>query len=242
MMNLENKLYIVIPAYNEEANIAQVVEDWYPIVEKYGKDSRLVIVNDGSKDSTYSILTDLSKEKPLLVPLNKENGGHGATVLYGYRYALENGADYIFQTDSDGQTLPSEFEPFWNSRDKYDIVIGYRQGRKDGFSRVVVTRVLRFVVYLCFRVFVLDANTPYRLMKASKLKENMKFVPDDFFLSNVALSAIYKKRKMKMHFIPITFRPRQGGVNSINLKRIFKIGVKALGDFKKINDNLKNYQ
>ena len=39
----------------------------------------------------------------------------GATVLYGYKYALKNGADYIFQTDSDGQTLPEEFEPFWLS-------------------------------------------------------------------------------------------------------------------------------
>lgn len=237
---MSDKLFIVIPAYNEEANIRQVVEEWYPIVAKYGTDSRLVVVNDGSKDSTFSILTDLSKDMPQLIPLNKENGGHGAAVLYGYRYALNNGADYVFQTDSDGQTLPSEFDPFWNSKDKYDIVIGYRQGRKDGFSRKVVTRVLRIVVQLCFGVFVLDSNTPYRLMKADKLKDNMKYVPDDFFLSNVALSAIYKKRKMKMHFIPITFRPRQGGVNSINLKRIFKIGLKAFSDFKQINDNLKN--
>lgn len=239
---MNDKLYIVIPAYNEEANIRQVVEDWYPIVEKFGTDSRLVVVNDGSKDSTFTILTDLSKEMPQLIPLNKENGGHGATVLYGYRYALDNRADYIFQTDSDGQTLPSEFEPFWNSKDKYDIIIGNRFGRKDGFSRIIVTRVLRLVVQICFGVFVLDSNTPYRLMKAEGLKDNMRFVPSDFFLSNVALSAIYKKRKMKMHFIPITFRPRQGGVNSINIKRIIKIGFKAFGDFKKINDNLKNYQ
>jgi len=239
---MSDKLYIVIPAYNEEANIRQVVEEWYPIVQNYGNDSRLVVVNDGSKDSTFSILADLSKDMPQLIPLNKANGGHGVAILYGYKYALDNGADYIFQTDSDGQTLPSEFEPFWNSKDKYDIVIGYRQWRKDGFSRVIVTRVLRLVVHICFGVFVLDANTPYRLMKAEGLKDNMKFIPSDFFLSNVALSAIYKKRKMKMHFIPITFRPRQGGVNSINIKRIFKIGFKAFGDFNKINQNLKNYE
>jgi len=236
-----DKLYIVMPAYNEEANISQVVKEWYPIVQKYGTDSRLVVVNDGSKDSTFSILTSLSKDMPQLIPLSKTNGGHGAALLFGYKYALDNGADYIFQTDSDGQTLPSEFEPFWESRDKYDIIIGYRLGRKDGFSRKIVTRVLRLVVHICFGVFVLDPNTPYRLMKARTLKENMKFIPSDFFLSNVALSAIYKKRNKRMHFIPITFRPRQGGVNSINLKRIFKIGLKAFGDFRKINDNLKNY-
>ena len=53
--------------------------------------------------------------RPLLVAQTKPNGGHGSTVLYGYRYAIENGADYVFQTDSDGQTPPSEFDEFWES-------------------------------------------------------------------------------------------------------------------------------
>lgn len=239
---MSDKLYVVIPAYNEQDNIKSVVEDWYPIVEAHGEDSRLVVINDGSKDSTLAILREMAAGMPKLVPLDKENGGHGATIMYGYRYALDNGADYIFQTDSDGQTLPSEFEPFWNSREKYNVIIGYRNNRKDGFSRIIVTRVLRLVVKICFGVFVLDANTPYRLMQAKGLRENMKYIPDDFFLSNVALSAIYKKRRMKMHFIPITFRPRQGGTNSINIKKIFKVGINAFADFRKINVNLKGIE
>lgn len=235
---MSDSLYIVIPAYNEQDNIKQVVTDWYPVVQQYGEGSKLVVIDDGSKDSTFSILKEMTSEMPQLVPLTKPNGGHGATVLYGYRYALSQGADYIFQTDSDGQTLPSEFAPFWNSKEKYDMVVGYRSHRKDGFSRIVVTRVLRLVVHLCFHVFVLDSNTPYRLMKADTLKECMKYVPEDFFLSNVALTAIYKKKGKKLHFIPITFRPRQGGVNSINLPRIFKIGVKSFSDFREINKRL----
>lgn len=236
---MANSLYIIIPAYNEQDNIRQVVDEWYPIVENHGDDSRLVVIDDGSKDDTYSILTQMAQSKPLLTPLTKPNGGHGATLLYGYNYALDNGADYIFQTDSDGQTLPSEFAPFWSSRDKYDIIIGYRNHRQDGLSRIIVTRVLRLVVYLCFHVFVLDANTPYRLMSAESLRENIKYIPNDFFLANVALTAIYKKRSMKLHFIPITFRNRQGGTNSINIKKIVKIGIKAFSDFATINKNLK---
>ena len=58
-----DKLYIVIPAYNEEENIENVINDWYPVVEKIGKDSRLVIINDGSKDSTYDIMLKIKKEK-----------------------------------------------------------------------------------------------------------------------------------------------------------------------------------
>ena len=236
---MADSLYIVIPAYNEQDNIRQIVKDWYPVVQKYGEASRLVIIDDGSRDNTYSILKELAATRPLLIPLTKENSGHGATVLYGYRYALDNGADYIFQTDSDGQTIPSEFAPFWSTKDKYDIIIGYRNKRRDGLSRIFVTKVLRLVVHICFKEFVLDSNTPYRLMSASTLRENLSYIPDDFFLSNVALSAIYKKRKMKMHFIPITFKPRQGGVNSINIPKIIKIGIKSIREFIVINDRLE---
>lgn len=234
-------VYIVIPAYNEEANIKSVVDDWYPIVEKYNEDgkSRLVIIDDGSKDSTYKILTGLSKSKPLLIPITKPNGGHGATILYGYNYALENGADYIFQTDSDGQTLPSEFHQFWEIRDKYDMVIGHRNHRKDGSSRVFVTKVLKLVIKVCFKANVQDANTPFRLMKAETLKRYIGLIPKDFNLSNVVISVIYAKKNCKVKYIPITFRPRQGGVNSINLKKIFKIGWQAVSDFRIINKTIE---
>ncbi len=236
-----DRLFIVIPAYNEQDNIRQVVSDWYPIVEKYGTDSRLVVIDDGSKDDTYKILQEMAKDHPKLTALTKANSGHGATVLYGYRYALEKGADYVFQTDSDGQTLPSEFEPFWIAKDKYDITIGYRNKRRDGISRIIVTRILRLVVHICFKVYVLDANAPYRLMSATTLKENLKYIPDDFFLSNVALSAVYKKRRQKVHFIPISFRPRQGGVNSINIPRIIKIGLSSFRSFIVINDKVESH-
>ena len=98
------KLYVIIPAYNEGMNIEQCIDDWYPIVERHNGngESRLVIINDGSKDNTYEIMQKLAKDKPLFTPLTKANGGHGDTVLYGYRYAIRHDADYIFQTDSDG--------------------------------------------------------------------------------------------------------------------------------------------
>lgn len=236
------KLYIVIPAYNEEANIEQVVNDWYPIVEKYNGngESRLVIFDDGSKDHTYEIMRGLAKDRPLFEPVTKANSGHGATVLHGYQYALEQKADYIFQTDSDGQTLPEEFHQFWEEKDNYDMVIGWRNTREDGFSRVFVTKTLKLVIRMCFGVPVTDANTPFRLMKAAVLKEYIGYVPKDFNLSNVLISVIYEKAKRRVKYIPITFRPRQGGVNSINLKRIFKIGKQALKDFKECNKSLKN--
>ena len=234
-----DKLYIVIPAYNEQDNIEDVVKDWYPVVEKRGEESRLVIIDDGSKDATYAKLQELAKDRPQLTPIHKENGGHGATVLFGYRYAIENGADYIFQTDSDGQTLPAEFDEFWNQREEYDMVIGHRKGRQDGFSRVVVTKVLKAVCLLCFHVNVQDANTPFRLMKRESLAKEIGLIPQDYNLSNVVVSVLFIKKGYKVKYLPITFRPRQGGVNSINLKKIAKIGQKAVKDFIRINKIIK---
>ena len=234
-----DKLYIVIPAYNEEENINEVINDWYPIVQKIGNGSKLVIINDGSKDSTYSIMKGRAEELTAFEPLSKENGGHGDTILYGYNYVVEAGADYIFQTDSDGQTLPEEFWPFWEQRHKQDMIIGLRKGRQDGFSRVFVTKTLKLVLKLCFHVNITDANTPFRLMKATKLKEVLHLVPKGYNLSNVLISVIYARKKLKVRYIPITFRPRQGGVNSINMKKIFGIGKQAVRDFRRINQVLK---
>ena len=234
-----DKLYIVIPAYNEEANIKNVILDWYPVVEKVGNGSKLVIIDDGSKDSTYSMMQELAKELPAFEPITKPNGGHGATVLYGYHYALSAGADYVFQTDSDGQTIPEEFWSFWELRDQYDMIIGHRKGRQDGISRVFVTKTLKLVLQLCFHVNITDANTPFRLLKSSTLREQITLIPDNFNLSNVILSVIYAKKKLAVKYLPVTFRPRQGGVNSINMKKIIKIGKKAFHDFREINRCIK---
>ncbi len=236
---MSNKLYIIIPAYNEEMNIESVANEWHEVVKNIGEESKLVIIDDGSKDNTYKKLMELQHNLPQLIPLTKKNSGHGATVLYGYSYALENEADYIFQTDSDGQTLPSEFAQFWKMRDEYSAIIGHRNHRKDGWSRVLVTKTLKFVLWSIFHLNITDANTPFRLMKKDVLKKYIVKIPKDFNLSNVMLTVLLVKNKEQVKFIPITFRPRQGGVNSINFKRIIKIGIQAIKDFRQIKKGLK---
>ena len=184
-------------------------------------------------------MLSLQKQYPLLLPVDKPNSGHGATCLFAYRKAIEAGADYIFQTDSDGQTNPDEFWKFWENRDKYNFIIGSRNARQDGIGRICVTHVLRLVVWLMFGEWIKDANTPFRLMKTESLIAILRLIPEDFFLSNVAICIIAIKRKETCRWFPITFKARQGGENSINMKRIFKIGWKALGDFRDIHKQLK---
>lgn len=234
------KLYIVMPAYNEQDNIRQVIESWYPVIEKHNGDgeSRLVIINDGSKDNTYQIMQACKEQYPLFEPLTKPNGGHGATVLYGYRYAIDSGADYVFQTDSDGQTNPGEFEAFWEAREEYDAVIGKRTVRGDGQSRKFVEDTVCFLLRVIFGVKLEDANAPFRLMKTSLVKKYIDKLPADYNLPNIMFTTYFAYYREKVKFIEITFKPRQAGTNSINLKRITKIGWNALGDFYRLKKDM----
>ena len=210
-------LYIVVPAYNEEDNIKQLIDDWYPVVEKHDGNgqSRLVIVNDGSKDNTLAIVQHEAESRPLLTPLTKPNGGHGSTVLFGYRYAINHHADYIFQTDSDGQTNPAEFGVFWEKRHQYDAIIGNRKVRQDGIQRKFVEKTLLMILRLTFGVHIPDSNAPFRLMKTSLVAKYIDRMPKNYNLPNVMFSTYFAYFHEKILFLPITFKPRQGGVNSI---------------------------
>lgn len=223
-------LYVVMPAYNEAENLEAVLAGWYPVVERTGPESRLVVVDDGSTDGTPALLRRLQAQRPQLNVLSKANGGHGPAIRLGYQYALEQGAAYIFQTDSDGQTDPEEFWPVWEARDRWDIQIGWRRHRADGWSRRGVTRVLRLVILLCCRVRLPDANAPFRLMRAGALAQALPNIPENCPLTNVWLSILLARRGGRVRFCPISFRPRQGGVNSLNLRRIVPIGLRAVGE------------
>lgn len=233
---MNKSLYIVMPAYNEEVNIKNTIDEWYPIVERHNENgkSRLVVIDDGSKDKTLTVIEKYTESHPYLVTLTKPNGGHGSTILYGYQYAIESNADYIFQTDSDGQTSPDEFENFWKEIDKYDAILGNRTVRGDGKDRKFVENVVCFLVRLVFGVKVKDANAPFRLMKSSLVAKYINKLPKNFNLPNIMFTTYFLYFHEKVKFVEISFKPRQGGTNSINIRKIFKMGYKAIFDFIKL--------
>jgi len=234
-----NSLYIVMPAYNEEETIETVIKDWYPVLELANEDSRIVIADNKSKDSTYDILKKLQKKYPKLDVIKNEIPGHGPTVIKLYKHAIEKKADYIFQTDSDGQTNPAEFAKFWNQRKEYDAILGNRVVRGDGKSRKFIEKTLCFILRVIFGVKLKDANAPYRLMNSKVVNKYVGNFEEDYNLPNVMLSTYFKYYNEKMKYEEITFKPRQGGVNSINIKKIIKIGWKALSDFRKFKKQMK---
>lgn len=231
-------LYIVMPAYNEEETITAVVEEWYPVVEEIGGDSRLVVADSGSTDHTHMILLRLGETHPRLEVLSGTGKFHGPKLIALYNHAIERGADWVFQTDSDGQTTASEFRKFWAARRRCDAVLGMRLVRGDGQARAFVEKVVCFLLKLYFGVRVPDANAPYRLMKTEVLAKYMPRFSPDYNLPNIMLTTFFAYYQEKVTFLPISFKPRQGGTNSIDLRKICKIGWHALGDFRRFKGGM----
>lgn len=227
----KGKLFIIMPAYNEELIIKTTVSDWYYVINNVVPDMYLVVVNDGSKDRTLEELRILEKKYDKLIVIDKKNGGHGSAVLHGYRYALKQDAGYIFQTDSDGQTNPAEFEKFWNQRWNYDAIIGWRKKRGDGILRKIIEDILCLILKMIFGVRLHDANAPYRLMKADLVKEYIDMLPSDYNLPNVMLTVFCAYYKKRMKYMEISFGERKSGENSMNTGKIIGIGFNSIKGF-----------
>ena len=234
-----DSLYLVMPAYNEEENIEDVVRAWYPILEGKDEASRMVVADSGSTDGTHVILETLQREMPQLEILPDTGKQHGPKVIALYDYAIKNGADYIFQTDSDGQTDPAEFARFWNLRERYAGIFGLRKDRGDGKIRAFVERVVCLLLGLYFHVIVPDANAPFRLMRADTVKKYLYRMDPDYNLPNIMMTTFFAYYHERIRFRKITFRPRQAGVNSVNIPKIVKIGWKALGDFRAFKKEMR---
>ncbi len=232
-------IYVVMPAYNEEANIEATIKMWYKVLEGKGEKSRLVIADSGSQDRTHEILKKMQQDYPKLEILENTEKQHGPKVIALYDYAIKNGVDYIFQTDSDGQTDPDEFEQFWDVRKEYDGIFGVRNNRGDGKARAFVEKVVCMLLRMYFGVKIPDANAPFRLMRTEVVKKYLYKMRKDYNLPNIMMTTYFAHYKEKTMFIPISFKPRQGGVNSINIPKIVGIGWRALGDFRKLKKEMR---
>jgi len=230
------QLAVVVPIYNEERNIEAVLVDWIHELTSLGIPFIFLAINDGSKDNTGAVLRDLETRYPgLLVAVEKKNEGHGRACRTGYSIAVERSTEWTLQIDSDGQCDPKYFASFWSSREQVDLVYGMRKTRDDGFSRVLISASCRLATSLLCGIDLKDANVPYRLIRTSVLANVLAKIPEDFDMQNVALTVALKRDpSLRWKYIPIHFRDRQGGTNSINLKRIVIMGWELLANFYRI--------
>ena len=230
MQSQDETLWIVMPVYNEEASVGQVLDEWIPVLRSVQVPFVLAVINDGSSDGTLEILQAKEKLISEIKIFTKPNTGHGRSCIYGYQKALDSRADWVLQIDSDGQCDPKYFPLFWKHRKNHKVLMGFRYYRKDGWLRFLVSRIVTVVVFVGGHVWVWDPNVPYRLMAAGALQRALQPDPENFDLSNVLISARLRMRN-KIKWIPIVFRERHGGAPSVKARLPIQQGVLLFKQF-----------
>lgn len=157
-------LSITAPAYNERENIENMVTYWESVFARDGIQGEIVIGEDGSTDGTKDILRELQGKLDNLLVVDH-------AVNRGYGYALSSAiarstGDYVLTIDSDGQFDAGEYTLLLAEMDKgYDVVTGYRRGKRDVLLRVVADRVLNWIIRFLFRLPLRDTNCALKLFK-----------------------------------------------------------------------------
>lgn len=221
-------LVVVLPVYNEQESVLFVLKEWSRYFEKMNINPHWIIIDDGSNDETPKILENFHLKNPSRSTIiQHSNRGHGPSCLSGYERAIQLNAEWILQIDSDGQCDPEFFTKFWNSKEVNPLQFGQRTTRDDGWSRILVSRVLSVGFLIIFGRWLKDSNVPYRLMKADHLDQALWTVPGDFFLANALLCLILDK-KYSIHWIPIHFRQRHSGQSHLRFFKLVQVGFAVI--------------
>ena len=218
-------LSVIMPAYNEEESIAAAVEDVELHILNKIPNSELVVVNDGSKDSTGTILDKIAEKNPCVHVIHQVNGGHGPAIMTG----LDNSSGkYVFLIDSDRQIPLDNFEELWGYiQEGYNGVFGVRRQRHDPIIRLWLTRVIRLSLTLLFGLKIYDANIPFKLFQCSIWEEAKSLMTPDTLAPSLFLALFVKKKGYKIKDIDIPHQQRATGEVSIKRMKLLKFCIKA---------------
>lgn len=131
------KYSIIIPLKDEEGNIRELIEEIEPVMQNQDEPWELICIDDGSTDQTLPILNDLKKTKKYLRTLIfTKNFGQSSAFDAGFSAAK---GELIITLDGDRQNNPKDIPKLIAISDKYDLVCGIRQKRKDSFFKKIIS-------------------------------------------------------------------------------------------------------
>jgi glycosyltransferase involved in cell wall biosynthesis len=163
-VNARPSISAMFPCYNDADTIGGLVDDVYAALEPLTEHLEVIVVNDGSRDTSRNVLDALAAERPWLRPIHHEvNRGYGGALITGFTAARH---DWIFYTDGDAQYDASEaalLVPL--ATEAVDIVQGYKIGRGDSWYRKVIGRCYHHTVKLLFRLPARDTDCDFRLFR-----------------------------------------------------------------------------
>ena len=218
------KILVIVPAYNEEGSIKGVNED----LRVNFPQGDLLVVNDGSRDST----AEAAKALGVNVIDLPYNVGIGGAMQTGFLYALQEGYDAALQFDGDGQHHADQIEkilaPFLAGG--ADLVVGSRFLSEGGFTssvqRRIGSKILSFVVSTIVGNRITDTTSGFRVYSRKTLDFFSYVYPEDY--PEVEAFILAHKKGLRIVEVPSEIGPRTGGKSSITFSQAFYYMVKVL--------------
>jgi glycosyltransferase involved in cell wall biosynthesis len=203
---------IVIPAFNESANIESVIRSIKSLYPGY----EVLVIDDGSEDGT----AEIAAAAGATVYRHPYNIGNGAAVKTGIRYA--NGEALVFM-DGDGQHDPKDIQKLVEALDTYDLVVGARpQGGQASFLRAFGNRIYNRMASYVAKFPIEDLTSGFRAVRVNVAREFIYLLPNTYsYPTTLTLGVLRTGRSMT--YVPISIRRRQGGQSNI---RILTDGVR----------------
>lgn len=216
-----SSLSIVIPAYNEEGNIAKCLTHVYAVVKKLKLDAEIILVNDGSRDQTQKIAESFLSKMPILKIVNNDpNRGYGGSLKAGFDKATK---EFICFVPADNQFDFSEIAKLIQKQEEAnaDIVSGIRVQDSDPLYRRFFRWSWNTLVRALFGYLASDIDCGFKLFRRSILERIS--LPSNGAMIDTELYAGARARNMKIAELPVTHLPRVAGKSTGgNFKVIFK--------------------
>jgi glycosyltransferase involved in cell wall biosynthesis len=163
------RVSIVLPAFNEEANIRGAIGEATATAERLFAEHEIIVVDDGSRDRTAAIAKEIAeRDRRIRVICHGRNRGYGEALRSGF---LASRLDFVFFTDADLQFDMDEIERFLPFAGTVDVVAGYRVNRQDPLSRRLMAYAWNLFVRVLFYVPVRDIDCAFKLLDRQALKD-----------------------------------------------------------------------
>jgi len=197
----------VLPAYNEEANLEEVVERTSRALATWARVSEIIVVDDGSQDGSAALLERLKAAYPTLrVVRHPHNRGYGAAVRSGYLAAR---FPWVFMMDADNQFDPAELGLLLQHAGEADIVTGYRKQRRDPLPRRLNAWAFFSLVRLFFGRQVRDVNCAFKLLRRDILSR--MDLRSNGALINTEVFVLARRQHARIVEVAVQHYPRTSG-------------------------------
>lgn len=200
-------LSIVMPAYNEEQNVAGAVERVSAVAQQLGMKYEIILVNDGSHDRTGEIARELARRVPhFRLVEHYPNRGYGGALKAGFAAATH---ELIAFVPTDNQFDFAEVTRLLERLDHADIVSGYRTRRQDSFIRKLNAFGWNMVVRLLFGYLCRDIDCGFKVFRRPIL-DRVRLVSNGAMIDTELLAGA-KGRGYRIAEVPVTHLPRVAG-------------------------------